>query len=86
MEKNEVRAAQQRRRDFIRDHHPDRGGDPDAFIAGLHSLTADLTDPADLDLGPLPPVIVVKRRRWPNRLATAAAHRLRPGTQPPRVR
>lgn len=85
MDKNQVRAAQSRRRDFIRDHHPDRGGDPDAFIAGLRSFTADLTDPANLDLGPLPPVFVVKRRRWPTRLATAAAHRLRPGDHPPRV-
>ena len=23
------------RREFIRTHHPDRGGDPDAFAAGL---------------------------------------------------
>jgi hypothetical protein len=22
-------------RAFVRDHHPDRGGDPDAFVAGL---------------------------------------------------
>jgi len=26
------------RRAFIRDHHPDRGGDPDAFIEGLRHL------------------------------------------------
>ena len=26
------------RRAFIRDHHPQRGGDPDEFIAGLHRL------------------------------------------------
>jgi len=28
------------RRAFIRDHHPDVGGDPDEFIEGLHRLTA----------------------------------------------
>lgn len=26
------------RREFIRSAHPDRGGDPDAFIAGLESF------------------------------------------------
>jgi hypothetical protein len=26
---------QRARREFIRTHHPDRGGDPDAFAAGL---------------------------------------------------
>jgi len=82
MDKNQVRAAQSRRRDFIRSHHPDRGGDSDAFMAGLRSFAENRADP---DLGPLPPVFIVKRRRWPSRLATAAAHRLRPGAQPPRV-
>ncbi len=27
-------------RAFVRDHHPDRGGDPDAFAAGLDRLRA----------------------------------------------
>ncbi|HEY5148339.1 MAG TPA: hypothetical protein VIJ23_00640 [Mycobacterium sp.] len=27
------------RRAFIRGHHPDRGGDPQAFITGLQRLT-----------------------------------------------
>lgn len=30
---------QRRRREFIRAHHPDRGGDPAAFTAGLAELT-----------------------------------------------
>jgi hypothetical protein len=25
-------------REFVKEHHPDRGGDPDAFVAGLESL------------------------------------------------
>jgi hypothetical protein len=88
MDKNQVRAAQSRRRDFIRSHHPDRGGDPDAFMAGLRSFAENPANPADPDLGPLPLVFIVKRRRWPARLAAAAAHRLRPndpGAQPQRV-
>ncbi len=27
-----------RRREFVRRHHPDRGGDPAVFIAGLREL------------------------------------------------
>lgn len=27
-------------RAFVRDHHPDRGGDPEAFVAGLTRLRA----------------------------------------------
>lgn len=40
-------------RAFVRDHHPDRGGDPDAFVAGLARFRArpapapDDTDPND---------------------------------------
>jgi hypothetical protein len=30
--------ARAERRAFIRDHHPDHGGDPDEFIAGLNRL------------------------------------------------
>jgi hypothetical protein len=38
----EDRAAEaaRRRREFIRDHHPDRGGDADSFIAGLRGFDA----------------------------------------------
>ncbi|MFR9807251.1 hypothetical protein ACL02T_33875 [Pseudonocardia sp. RS010] len=28
-------------RAFVRDHHPDRGGDPDAFVEGLARLRAE---------------------------------------------
>ena len=27
-----------RRREFVRRHHPDRGGDPAVFVAGLREL------------------------------------------------
>jgi hypothetical protein len=34
------------RRAFIRGHHPDRGGDPDEFIEGLHRLADSPKDPS----------------------------------------
>ncbi|MFC5949118.1 hypothetical protein ACFQH9_12630 [Pseudonocardia lutea] len=38
-------------RAFVRDHHPDRGGDPEAFVEGLARLRAARTgDPAGSDL------------------------------------
>jgi hypothetical protein len=71
-----------RRRAFIRKHHPDRGGDPVAFIAGLRNLDA-YDQPAS---GALPPVVVVRRRAWLVRQTSAAVRRLRCGPTPPRVR
>jgi hypothetical protein len=67
-----------RRREFIREHHPDRGGDPEAFISGLRSFTSDP--------GPLPRVIVVHRRSWLARLTSAVARWARHEKNPPRVR
>jgi hypothetical protein len=67
-----------RRREFIRENHPDRGGDPAAFITGLRSFSSD---PA-----PLPRVIVVRRRSWVARLASAATRRARGEQNAPRVR
>jgi hypothetical protein len=29
-------------REFVRTHHPDRGGDPEEFIAGLHRFHTEL--------------------------------------------
>jgi hypothetical protein len=70
------------RRAFIREHHPDRGGDPDAFIAGLRALDAEREQAS----GPLPEITVVRRRPWLVREAIAVARRLRHGPRPPRVR
>ncbi|MEU7818778.1 hypothetical protein AB0B41_41195, partial [Pseudonocardia sp. NPDC049154] len=33
-------------RAFVRDHHPDRGGDPEAFVEGLARLRAGRAAPA----------------------------------------
>jgi hypothetical protein len=72
-----------RRREFIRTHHPDRGGDPAAFIAGLRQLQGQPAPP-----GPVPPprVVVVQHRAWPVRLILALARRLGLSRRPPRVR
>jgi hypothetical protein len=80
MKENQPHEA--RRRAFIREHHPDRGGDPGAFIAGLRTLDAE----REQGSGPLPKVVVVRRRAWPVRKATAAVRRLRFGPRPSRVR
>ena len=56
------------RRAFIRASHPDRGGDPAAFAAGLARLD-QRTAPARLR------VAMVARQRWPARLVTALVHR-----------
>jgi hypothetical protein len=94
MEEDEVHEVQRRRRDFIRTHHPDRGGDPDAFVAGLQSFDAGgQSGPDDEtgtvgqpDGGPLPPVYIFRRRTWLARLVIAASERLRQSHKPPRVR
>lgn len=75
-------ARRRRRRDFIRAHHPDRGGDPESFIAGLRAFGAGL----EQDPGPLPRVVIVRRRAWLIRLVAALEGRFRNGSRPPRVR
>ncbi len=74
--------VQRRRRDFIWTHHPDRGGDPDLFVAGLRSFDAAPESEAE----PLPTVVIVPHRGWPARLVSQAARRIRHGKNPPRVR
>jgi hypothetical protein len=73
--------AGRRRREFIRAHHPDRGGDAETFIAGLRAMEA-----GQEHRDPPPRVVVVPHRSWPARLAAAAVRRLRPESKPPRVR
>jgi hypothetical protein len=80
MKENQSHEA--RRRAFIRDYHPDRGGDPGAFIAGLRTLDAE----REQGSGPLPKVVVVRRRAWLVRKATVVVRRLRYGPRPSRVR
>ena len=73
--------AGRRRRDFIRAHHPDRGGDPDSFVAGLRSFGTEHERGGQ----PRPRVVVVRRRAWLTRMVIAAARRLCHGRRLPRV-
>jgi hypothetical protein len=66
------------RRAFIREHHPDRGGDPDEFIEGLHRLAEPPQDPTE-------PVYAYRSRRvtparWLRRMCARRA-----GTPPRRL-
>ena len=84
LQRNETqdREIVHRRRDFIRQHHPDRGGDSDFFIAGLRTFDTG----SEQDLGQLPKVVIVKRRPRLIRLFVVAGRRVRYGPRPPRVR
>ena len=69
------RAVPRARRTYIRQHHPDRGGDPAAFIEGLQRLdqhSAKITQPATAES----PVLAHRSRRtaparWVRRLRSA---------------
>jgi hypothetical protein len=75
--------AKRRRREFIRAHHPDRGGDPEVFMAGLRRFDAAPEQPG---LEPLPRVFVVVHRAWLLRLIAALAQWVHPEERVPRVR
>lgn len=70
------------RRAFLRTHHPDLGGDPEAFVAGLAQFDADAKAARP------GPVMVVRTphgvRGWCRHLVGAARRRTR--RSPPRVR
>ena len=68
------------RREFIRAHHPDRGGDPTAFAAGLAELDQLLAG------GSAARVVVVADTLWLVSLLTALMHRIGWRRPPPRVR
>jgi len=78
----QAQESRRRRRDFIRAHHPDGGGDPETFIAGLRAFSAE----SETDTEPLPEVVVIRRRAWLLRQGANLARRLRYGPRPPRVR
>jgi hypothetical protein len=76
-----MKETERRRRQFIRAHHPDRGGDAGTFVAGMRAFDAE-----QAPWRPPPRVVVVRRPSWPARLVIAAARRLGHGRKPPRVR
>jgi hypothetical protein len=61
------------RREFIRRHHPDRGGDSAEFVAGL----AELDVPAEPEVEARPAVYAYRDPPWPRSIVTAALQRLR---------
>lgn len=68
------------RRKFVVAHHPDHGGDPDAFIAGFARLNEALR------MAQAPPrVVVVRRLAWYRRLAVLPRRRLSRHRNVPRV-
>jgi hypothetical protein len=67
------------RREFIRTHHPDRGGDPDAFAAGLAAYDR-------LPRTPAARVVVVADTPVLVSLLTAVLRRMGWRQPPPRVK
>lgn len=82
----QVPAAQLRRerRAFVAAHHPDRGGDPAAFAAGLARLDARLAVLAALE--DRPRVTGVRRTRGLRGVVQRLQARRRRRHAPPRVR
>lgn len=62
--------ARSSRRAFIRSHHPDRGGDPTTFRAGLRAWDDVLHEPR-------PRVVVVRAQPWPRMLLATLARPIR---------
>jgi hypothetical protein len=70
-------------RTFVRDHHPDRGGDPDAFVAGMARFAESRPKPAtpqpadDLDPRYDRPIEITTPYPLPLRLAIALIRTVR---------
>lgn len=64
-------------RAFIRDHHPDRGGDPEFFVAGLARLRAGAATPGPDDGRYDAPVEIVTPLPLPTRVVVALIRTLR---------
>lgn len=70
-------AERRRRREFIRAHHPDIGGNPEVFQRGLHAFdrTGTAGPPVVAVRSPWPPLGVVLVR-WRRRRQRRAAPRV----------
>jgi hypothetical protein len=71
---------QRARREFIRTHHPDRGGDPAAFAAGLAAY--DRRSPGE----PAPRVVIVADTPWLVSLLRPILRRMGWRHPPPRIK
>jgi hypothetical protein len=72
-------------RAFVREHHPDRGGDPDVFVAGLARFRAGASPPDPDDARYDAPIEVVASLPLPVRVAIALLRTVR-RRRDPRVR
>lgn len=66
-------------------HHPDRGGDPETFRAGV-AAHRDRIRIRDDDPRLAAPIVITRRRRGPIGLVDAAARAWERSHRPPRVR
>ena len=76
-------ALRVQRRRFVREHHPDRGGDPEVFVAGMRRLSRPSGEPGRS------PVVFYRRPRGLRRLSPVASRLtrlVRRTSVPPRVR
>jgi hypothetical protein len=81
---DDERSWRQARREFIRAHHPDRGGDPGTFAAGLARYDRLPSDPPQ---DPPPArVVVVADTPLLLSLVTVLLRRIGVRRPPPRVR
>ncbi len=77
------RQARLARREFVRRHHPDRGGDPDVFQAGLKAFANPNPNP---NPGPGVGVTAVRRQGALREVVLGLVRRWRRWHAPPRVR
>lgn len=64
-------------RAFVRAHHPDRGGDPDEFVAGLARLRAGAPDSGDAARDTQDPPVDAADLPFPLRVAVAVVRTVR---------
>lgn len=64
-------------RAFVRDHHPDRGGDPEVFVAGLRRFRTESGHPSPDDARYDCPVEIVTPLPLPVRVAVALIRTVR---------
>ncbi|MFB9383226.1 hypothetical protein ACFFTK_08755 [Pseudonocardia petroleophila] len=64
-------------RAFVRDHHPDRGGDPEFFVAGLARLRAGRAAPPPDDRRYDAPIEIVSPLPLPVRVVVALIRTVR---------
>lgn len=72
-------------RTFVLAHHPDRGGDPEVFRAGMAARRPRIRLRDD-DPRLTGPIVITRRRRGPIGLVDAAARAWERRHRPPRVR